>query len=133
MATGRLKLLPKSEEIVFVSGLKIIRQVQYSPVKVSQGAAFSKIRYPADPRPFPVHQTQPQRAGVPGAKPQRRQEPPKRFTLLSDTEFAEDIVQLVFVGDFSSNLAKVMQASADVQCQQVTGNSVIHSRLYVIQ
>ena len=40
----------------------------------------------------------------------------KAGTSLSDTEFAENVIELVFMGDFAGNLAEELQTATNVEC-----------------
>ena len=45
-------------------------------------------------------------------------------SLLSNTKLTENIIQLVLVGDLAGYFAQILQAPADIQCQQIAGNPV---------
>jgi len=41
----------------------------------------------------------------------------RKKTLLSDTKLTEDIIELVFGGDLSGDLAEVLQSAVDIEGQ----------------
>ena len=57
----------------------------------------------------------------------KRRENRQKVSLLSDTELGEDIPQYLVCGDFSGDLAQVVEHLADIQGQQVGGESGFHS------
>ena len=51
--------------------------------------------------------------------------------LLSDTEFTKDVIKLVFVRDFAGDLAKIVEAPANVERKEIAGDVVVQAMAYI--
>ena len=55
------------------------------------------------------------------------------YDLLADTKLRKDKVQLIFVGNGTSDFTQVMQAAPNVQRNQIAGDVLRHSLLNIVQ
>jgi len=55
------------------------------------------------------------------------------YRLLSDTELAKYIIQLILSGDLAGDLAKVVEAGADIEGYEIAGDIIVEAGLDVAE